>query len=429
MNINEFVNGISSGSFDEQLRRLYGNSDRTLLRQRARYLSAAENFSKLYPQCGDIKVFSAPGRTEVGGNHTDHQHGCVLAASVGLDVIAIVSFHDEGVIRIKSEGHPADEVDLGSLVPSDSEKGSSASLIRGVAAGFAEMGVKVGGFNAYTTSDVLTGSGLSSSAAFEVLVGTIIDRHYNNGQAGAVEIAKIGKFAENVYFGKASGLMDQMVSSVGGFVFIDFNDPESPVIETVDFDFQSAGFAVCITDTKGSHKDLTPDYSAVSHEMCHVAELLGGKVLREVDEELFYQKIPELRKSCSDRELLRASHFFAENRRAVEETNALRSGDTETFFALVNQSGLSSAQLLQNLYSSRTPEKQEIPLALMLTSRALSGCGAQRVHGGGFAGTIQAFLPTYMAESYAAEMDRVFGPGSCNVLYVRPVGGCELTMD
>ena len=405
MNISELVNAISNGALDERFRELYGSSERTLLRQRARYLSAAENFSRLYPERGEIHVFSAPGRTEIGGNHTDHQHGCVLAAAVNLDVIAIVAFHDEGVIRLKSEGYSADTIELGSLEADPGEAGTSASLIRGVCTGFVQAGVKIGGFDAYTTSDVLSGSGLSSSAAFEVLLGTIIDKQYNGGRAGAVEIAKIGQFAENKYFGKASGLMDQMVSSVGGFVYIDFKEPAEPEIRSVEFDFSTSGYSLCITDTKGSHADLTPDYSAVSAEMMSVAKALGSEVLRNADEEEFYAKLPELRKVCTDRALLRAAHFFDE------------------------ESDDSSYKLLQNLYSCRKPQAQEIPLAIMLSKRFLSGSGAVRVHGGGFAGTIQAFVPNYLAADYADKMNRVFGENSCYVLTVRSVGGCEITID
>ena len=428
MVINEFINGISSGAFDEQFRMLYGSSEKVMLKQKARYLSAAENFSRLYPECGDIGVFSAPGRTEIGGNHTDHQNGCVIAAAVDIDVIAIVSFHDEGVIRIKSEGFPKDEIDLNDLSVHDEEQGTSAAIIRGIASKFVKSGIKIGGFDAYTTSEVLSGSGLSSSAAFEVLIGTIIDKHYNNGRMGAVEIAKIGQYAENVYFKKASGLMDQMVSSVGGFVFIDFKNPSEPHITPIKYDFESSGYCICITDTKGSHAELSAEYSSVSEEMKHVAVEFDREVLRDVDEEMFYEKLPELRQQCSDREILRAAHFFAENKRAELEKEALECGDTEEFFSLVNESGDSSANLLQNLFSSQKPEFQEIPLAIMLSKRVLNGCGAVRVHGGGFAGTIQAFVPAYMAEAYSAEMSRIFDENSCMILNIRPVGGFELTI-
>ncbi len=425
MNIYEFISGLSDGRFDEQLKMLYGASEKSVLRNRARYLSAAENFSKLYPECVDIRVFSASGRTEVGGNHTDHQHGCVLAAAVSLDMIGVVRFHNDGVIRIKSEGYMADEIKLSSYEVNEAEKGTSAALIRGIASKFAEKGVEIGGFDAYLTSEVLSGSGLSSSAAFEVMIATIINEGYNDGKATPVEIAKIGQFAENAYFGKASGLMDQMVCAAGGFVSIDFADPDKPVIKSLDFDFGKAGYSVCITDTKGSHADLSDEYSAVSAEMRQVAEAMGCHFLREADEDEFYAKLPELRKTCTDRALLRAAHFFAENERAVSETKALMDGDTERFFELVNESGTSSAELLQNLYSCGRPQDQQIPLAIMLSKRFLNGAGAVRVHGGGFAGTIQAFVPNYLASDYAKEMERIFGCGSCYVLSVRPVGGFE----
>lgn len=425
MNVNEFIGSLSGGLSDGRLRELYGGAENEILRQKARYISAVESFSRMYPEHAEIRVFSAPGRSEVGGNHTDHQHGCVIAAAVNLDVIAIAAPNDDNIIRIKSEGYPADEISLDELEPVESEQGTSAALIRGIAAGFKEKGAELGGFDAYTTSDVLSGSGLSSSAAFEVLIGTMLDEMFFDGRAGAVEIAKIGQYAENVYFGKASGLMDQMVSSVGGFVFIDFGDPEEPVIESVRFDFDSAGYSLCITDTKGSHADLTPDYSAVPAEMKHVARLLGAEVLRDADETEFFARLAELRESCTDREILRAAHFFAENARAADEANALRIGDTEGFFALVRESGESSAELLQNLYSPSKPENQGIPLALMLSKRFLSGGGAARVHGGGFAGTVQAFVPKYLADDYARQMDSVFGEGSCRILTVRAVGGTE----
>lgn len=426
MNLSEFINGISNGKFDEQFRMLYGSADKSVLRARARYLSAAENFSRLYPESGEVRIFTAPGRTEIGGNHTDHQHGCVLAAAVSLDIIAMVCFNDDGVIRLKSDGYDAIEIKLSDLKLKKKEKETTAALVRGIAAGFRNKNVKTGGFDAYMTSDVLSGSGLSSSAAFEVLVGTIINAGFGDGSIEAVDIARIGQFAENTYFGKASGLMDQLVSAVGGFVSVDFAEPDKPDIRHVGFDFERSGYAVCITDTKGSHAGCSDEYSAVSAEMKHVADALDCEFLREADEDEFYERIPELRKVCSDREILRAAHFFDENRRAVAEAEALSDGDTEWFFELVNESGTSSAELLQNLYLCNNPEQQQIPLAIMLSKRFLKGNGAVRVHGGGFAGTVQAFVPSYLTSDYAAEMERVFGDGSCYVLSVRPVGGYEL---
>ena len=426
MNIYEFISGISSGAFDEQLRRLYGASDKAVLRARARYLSAAEGFSRMCPECEEIHVYSAPGRTEIGGNHTDHQHGCVLAAAVSLDIIAVVAFHEDGVIHIKSEGYMADEIDLSSLEVNDAEKGTSSALVRGIAAKFAELGVKPAGFDAYMTSELPAGSGLSSSAAFGILVGTIINEQCNGGRTTPRELAAIVNFAENAYFGKSCGLMDQLVCAEGGFSSIDLADPENPVISAVEMDFDRAGYSVCITDTGGSHAELSEEYDKVASEMKSVAEAMGCGYLREADEEEFYGRLPELRKLCTDRALLRAAHFFSENRRAVEEAEALADGDTERFFGLVDESGTSSAELLQNLYSCAEPKNQQIPLAIMLSKRFLGGSGAVRVHGGGFAGTIQAFVPGYLTADYVAEMERVFGAGCCYVLTVRPVGGYEL---
>lgn len=424
MKISEISRKISAGGYDAAFERLYG--EEAVEAQRARYLKAVEEFQKLYPNRGEAEIFSAPGRSEVGGNHTDHQHGCVLAAAVNLDVIAVVSFHEEGVIRLKSEGHAADTVKLDDLGVQSTESGGSQAIIRGVAARFAETGAKPGGFDAYTTSDVLSGSGLSSSAAFENLLGTIIDVHYNGGKAGAVEIAKIGQYAENVYFGKKSGLMDQMVSAVGGFVFIDFSDTEDPVIKKLDCDFGKAGYRLCITDTKGSHADLIDDYSAVPTEMNAVAAYFGKPYLRGVEESEFISALPELRKKLSDRAVLRAAHFFNDNKNARDEAAALESGDFARFLEIVKRSGDSSYKLLQNIYSCHKPEEQGLSIGLWASGRVLGERGAVRVHGGGFAGTIQAFVPADIAEEYRAEMDRIFGEGSCLSLRVRPVGGVAL---
>ena len=425
MKLKQFQADLTAGKYDEKLCKLYGSSDAVLAAQRARYLQAAENFSCLYPEREEIAVFSAPGRTEIGGNHTDHQHGCVLAASVDLDVIAIVAFHDEHVIRLQSAGYPQDYVDLCDLTVHPEEKGKSAALIRGVVSRFQEMGVAVGGFDAYTTSNVLSGSGLSSSAAFEVLIGTIIDQHYHAGAAGAVEIAKIGQYAENRYFGKKSGLMDQMVSSVGGFVFIDFEDTDNPKIEKLSCQFEDAGYMLCITDTKGSHADLTDDYVSIPAEMNLVAAQFGKNHLREVDEKTFLQALPKLRTACSDRAILRAAHFYGDNRRAAEEAKALSSNDFPRFLKLVKESGDSSAKWLQNLYSCSKPAEQGITLGLWASKQILGDAGVSRVHGGGFAGTIQAFVPVHMAKDYCKKMDQLFGAGSCQILQIRKIGGMQ----
>lgn len=293
----------------------------------------------------------------------------MLAAAINLDIIAVVSFHNDGVIRIHSEGYPEDCVDLSDLSVHSAEKGTSASLIRGIASRFSEIGVNIGGFDAYTVSDVLGGSGLSSSAAFEVLIGTVIDSHYNSGKAGAVEIAKIGQYSENEYFGKKSGLMDQMVSSVGGFVFIDFESAVDPVIKKIECGFETSGYQLCITDTKGSHADLTDDYVSVPEEMNLVAKHFGKSCLREVNFIEFYKAIPELRKKCSDRAILRSAHFFSENERAGLEAAALSKGSFDEFLSLVKESGDSSAKWLQNLYSCSKPQEQGIPLALLISEK------------------------------------------------------------
>ncbi len=422
----ELINRLKNSAFKDELSVLYGADPGVLYAQRQRYIRAIERFSELFPEREDVHLFSAPGRSEIGGNHTDHQRGCALGAAVNLDVVAVVAFHDEGVIRLQSEGHEKSEITLDDLSVHEDEKGRSAALIRGIAARFAEMGVKLGGFDAYTVSDVIAGSGLSSSAAFETLVGTMIDVQYNDGRAGEIEIAKIGQYAENVYFGKGSGLLDQMVCSVGGFVFLDFKDTEHPTVEKHSFDFEKAGYHLCVTDTKGSHSDLTDDYVAVPSEMKRVAACFGKDVLREVDETAFYQAIPSLRGRVSDRAILRAMHFFGENNRAVAEADALDRGDPERFFTLYRQSADSSANLLQNLYAPKKPLEQGIPLALAVSRMILGENANTRVHGGGFAGTIQAFVPIDKTETYREKMDDLFGKGSCYVLRVRPVGGVKI---
>ncbi|MBQ8514168.1 MAG: galactokinase [Ruminococcus sp.] len=428
MNIRDVLQKLENNAFFKAFEKLYGSSEDTLRCQKQRYLNAVQKFAELYPKQKEIHIYSAPGRTEIGGNHTDHQHGCVLAAAVNLDAIAVAAFHRDGVIRVKSEGYDAFTVKLDDLSVQSSETGTPA-VIRGIAAKFSSLGEEIGGFDLYCTSDVLSGSGISSSAAFETLIGTIIDSYYNDNKAGAVEIAKIGQFAENVYFGKKSGLMDQMVSSVGGLVSIDFYDTENPGMERFDFDFEQHGCGLCITDTKGSHADLTGDYDAIRSEMEEIASYFGKPYLREVSETAFYDAIPKLRETCSDRAILRGAHFFSENSRALQEAEALKAGDMEEFLRLVNASGDSSAQLLQNLYSNSQPMQQQIPLAIMMSKRILDGRGAVRVHGGGFAGTIQAFVPLELADTYAEEMNRIFGDGSCQKLHIRPVGGVELTKE
>lgn len=424
MKYDEFENKLKSGSFDEVLISLYGAE--ALEKQKNRYLAAAEAFTQLYPDREEFSVFSAPGRTEIGGNHTDHQHGCVLAAAVDIDVIAVVGFHNDGIIRVKSDGYPEDIVELSDMNVNEEEFGKSSALIRGVAARFIEKGIKIGGFDAYTTSNVIGGAGLSSSAAFEVLIGTIINEKYNDGKASNEEIAKTGQYAENVYFGKQCGLMDQMTCATGGLVFIDFADTENPVVKKQVYDFSKENIHICITDTKGSHADLTDDYVAVPAEMKQIAGYFEKPYLRAVSEEAFYRAIPELRKKYSDRAVMRAAHFFDENKRAIDEADALESGDIFGFLAIVEESGMSSAKLLQNLYSPKNPLNQEIPLAIMASEKILWGEGVVRVHGGGFAGTIQAFVPDNKLNKYKTEMDRLFGEESCHEIKIRPLGGVKI---
>ena len=418
---------LENGAFDDRFSALYGASGEMVARQRTRYADAVRRFEELFPQRDDIRLFSAPGRSEIGGNHTDHQRGCALGAAISMDKIAVVSFHDEGVIRFASVGHDTHQVELSDLAIHPEETDSSISLIRGIAARFIRRGVRIRGFDAFSVSDVLSGSGLSSSAAFEVLLGAIIDIGCNGGATDPVEIAKIGQYAENIYYGKKSGLLDQTVCSVGGFVFADFLNGDDPAVSRCRFDFDKAGYRLCITHTRGSHADLTDEYAAVPTEMKSVARQFGKDVLREVDEQEFYHSIPRLRAVCSDRAILRAAHFFGENKRAALEADALRRGDIDEFFRLYRASSLSSATLLQNLYATKTPHQQGIPMGLMMSRRILGEDAAVRVHGGGFAGTVQAFVPIELADEYIRGMDALFGAGSCCVLRARPVGGIEIT--
>ena len=390
--------------------------------QRERYEKAAAEFEKLFGE-KPTHFFSAPGRTEIGGNHTDHNLGRVFAAGVSLDVIAAVKATDDGIITVKSEGFPVDRIDSADTEVKEEEKNSSASLIRGMAGGFLKNGHKIGGFNAYTTSNVLKGSGLSSSAAFEVLIGTILNGLYNEQAISAVEVAQLSQYAENVYFGKPSGLMDQMASSVGSFITIDFKDEKEPVIKKVDYDFSKSGYALCIVDTKGNHADLTPEYAAIPQEMKSVAQFFGKSVLREVDKQELLDNISAVREKCSDRAVLRALHYFDDNERVLAQAEALERGDIEGFFKLINESGDSSFKYLQNIYASSAPAEQGLSLALYIAKSVLGDKGACRVHGGGFAGTIQAFVPNDMLDKFSAEIEKVFGEGSCYVLSIRPVGG------
>ena len=415
---------IAAGRWDATLAALYGGSEEVLARQRSRYGAALEQFELYYGPERQVQVYSAPGRTELGGNHTDHQHGRVLCGSVDLDMLACAAPNGTDLVRIRSEGYPALEVDLRDLKVREEEKNSSPALVRGVAARLVELGCRPAGFDAYVTSTVLSGSGLSSSAAYEILVATIVDCFFGGGTLDPVERAKVGQYAENVYFGKPCGLMDQMGSSVGGAVAIDFADPAAPVVKKVEYDFTRSGHALCIVDTGSCHADLTDDYADITREMGAVAARFGEKFLRDVDEGAFRAALPQLREECGDRAVLRAMHFFEEDRRAEQEAEALEQGDFDAFLALVDQSGLSSALNLQNTWSAAAPQQQAIPVALAVGRELLGGSGAIRVHGGGFAGTIQAFVPNGKLETFRRGMEELLGPGMCHILHIRPHGGC-----
>lgn len=424
-NVQELKAQLMSGAYDDRLRRVYVTED-AVQEQRARYAALAETFASLYNADRDVRLFSAPGRTEVGGNHTDHNHGRVLAAGINLDAAAAAAKNDENIVRVKSAGYDMDVVDLSDLSVHKNERGHSPALVRGMCQGFLNHGYKIGGFDAATVSQVLSGSGLSSSAAYEVLVGVMLNALYNDGAADAVTIAKIAQYAENEYFGKPCGLMDQTACAVGSFVTIDFADPKNPAIEEVKFDFAACSHALCIVDTKGSHSDLTDEYAYIREEMESVAQCFGKTVLREVPEADFYAALPSLRKKVGDRAILRAMHFYADNARVLKEVAALRAGDFESFKQYIRESGFSSFMYNQNVFSVKKPQEQPVALALAISQQVLEGRGAWRVHGGGFAGTIQAFVPLDLLEAYKSAMESVFGAGTCYVLSIRPVGGVEI---
>ena len=423
----KMIRSLRNGEHDNALKKMYAldGEQESLDRARKRAVHVVEEFQKQFAPAPDVDValFSGPGRTEIGGNHTDHQHGRVLCGSVDLDMLACAAPNGLDMIRICSEGYPVVNVALNQLFPREEERNTSAALVRGVAAKMVDLGYTLFGFDAYVTSDVLSGSGLSSSAAYEILVGNILN-HYCGGALDAVEIAKVGQYAENIYFGKPCGLMDQMGASVGGAISIDFNDPTAPVVRKVEYDFSKCGHALCIVDTGSCHADLTDDYAEITREMGAVASYFGKQVLRDIPEADFFAAIPSLRVCCGDRAVLRAIHYYEDDRRAVAEADALANGDFEQFLALVNESGISSATNLQNIWSVDSPKQQAVTLALALGKKLLNGTGAIRVHGGGFAGTIQAFVPNDKLAAFKTGMETVLGPRKCHVLHIRPQGGC-----
>lgn len=424
-NIMSVRESLEQGSLDQRIKEIYVDEQRVPY-NRERYVRAIDRFTELFPSEKEIEIYSAPGRSEVCGNHTDHQNGMVLATSINLDAIAIVAKAEEPVIRLVSGDFPMEEVDVADLSMKEEEQSTTTALIRGVAAGMKERGHKVGGFTAYVTSDVLMGAGMSSSAAFESLIGTILSGLYNDMKVSSIEIAQIGQYAENIYFGKPCGLMDQMACSVGGMIFIDFKEKEHPEVRQVHTDFEKAGLSLCIVDTKGSHADLTPDYAAVPAEMNQVAQALGREHLREVPRETFFKELPKLWKETSGRAVLRAIHFYEEEERVLRGVESLEESDYPGFLSVIKASGNSSAKYLQNIYSPKDVDSQNVTVALAVSESILGENGVCRVHGGGFAGTIQAFVKNEAVAAYKEQIEAIYGDDSCHVLKVRLQGGIRV---
>ncbi len=425
MNVKQTIEALQSGKYNEIFTTLYGKEN--IDKQIQRYTSTVEEFAKLFGEEREVSLFSVAGRSEISGNHTDHQHGRVLAASINLDIIAAASPREDMLINIKSEGFPIDEVDIHDPAVDESLFYTSKSIISGMVSGFLKYGHKVGGYDAYTTSNVFKGSGLSSSAAFEDMVGLILNGFYNDGAVENAEIAKIAQYSENVFFGKPSGLMDQTACAVGGFVAIDFRNPKAPIIEKLPFDLTAAGYSLCIVNTGGNHADLNDDYASVPAEMKKIAAYFGKSVLREVSLDEILANIPALRELAGDRALMRAIHFENENVRVAEQTAALKANDIDGFFAGVTASGNSSFKYLQNVYTTKNVGEQGLSLALCLAERELAGKKAAcRVHGGGFAGTIQAFVKTEDVPAFRKALDAAFGEGATTELKVRPYGAIRI---
>lgn len=416
---------ISSGSLNARISDITQDDSRLELEQ-SRYIEAVNRFIELYGD-REVSIFSAPGRSEISGNHTDHQHGHVLAASINRDAIAVASVRDDRIVRVVSGSSPIITIDLSKLDKDESEFGTTVALIRGVLRGIIDRGYVIGGFDCYITSEVLIGAGLSSSAAFETVIGTVVNGFYNDMKISAIEIAQIGQFAENVFFGKPCGLMDQMACSVGSLVHIDFADPENPIVEAVDFDLDKYGMSLVITDTKGSHSDLTADYAAVPAEMGSVAAFFGKQFLNDVPEEDVISRIGDVRKKCGDRAVLRALHFYNENRRVKAIVDAIKADDIEGFLGGIRSSGDSSFKYLQNVYTNNDINHQNVSVALLMSDVKLNGNkGVARVHGGGFAGTIQAFVKNEAVEDYKNSMEQIFGEGTSSVLKIRKYGGIKV---
>jgi len=423
-NTKQLIAEFDRQEYDNLLLDIY-TDPKVLSYQRERFIKAIKEFEKLYGEA-DVEIYSAPGRSEVGGNHTDHQHGEVLATAVNLDVIAITGINHEGTIKIASDKYDIPAIMVGDYRKREEEANTSITLARGVFDYLEKKEFQIGGFNAYMNSDVLGGSGLSSSASFEVVLGTIISGLFNHMQISPVIIAQAGQYAENYYFDKLSGLMDQMASSVGSLVHINFRDNENPEISKVEIDFEQFNHSLCIVDTKGSHADLSGEYSAIPIEMKKVANYFGKNYLIEIDEQEFYREIPQIRKITGDRGVLRAIHFFNDNRRVQQEVEALRNNQFSRFKELIKESGNSSYKYLQNVYSNADYQNQDIPLAITISEKELGNNGVCRIHGGGFAGTIQAFVQNDTVDNYKKTMDYYFGEGSCHILKVRKYGGIRV---
>ena len=422
MNTVELKKSFAGNQYDELLLDIYLDESK-LEYQKDRYVKAIAKFEELYGE-SDVEIYSAPGRSEISGNHTDHQHGEVLAASINLDAIAVVKKND--VVRVVSDNYDMITISLDDIDKKDEEEGTTTALIKGVLAGLKERGNEIGGFDAYITSDVLIGAGLSSSAAFETIIGTIVSGLYNDMKVSAVDIAIIGQYAENVYFGKPCGLMDQMACSVGNLVHIDFADKANPIIDPVSFDFAKYGYSLCITDTKGSHADLTHEYAAVPVEMRAAAAVLGKEVLHGTSIEDLLNNADEIREKAGDRAFLRAIHFVTENVRVQNAVAALRAEDFDGFLKMIKASGDSSYKYLQNVYTNQDVVHQNVSVALAVSDAILGSNGVCRVHGGGFAGTIQAFVKNEAVKEYKETLDKVFGEGACAVLKIRKYGGMKV---
>ena len=417
---------LSDGVHAARLASLYCCAPAETASEAARYAAVLDGLEKTFGSHSEAGLYSAPGRTEIGGNHTDHQHGRVLAGSVNIDMIAAAAPNDKNQLRVQSEGYDLCVIDLNDLEARKEEENTTAALLRGECAAFTQRGAKLAGLDVYISSNVPKGSGVSSSAAFEVLIGVILNDCFMTEKVSPIAIAQIGQWAENVYFGKPCGLMDQMASSVGNIITIDFASPAKPVVEPVAVDFSKAGLALCILDSGADHADLTDEYAAIPAECRAVAAVCGGEVLRDVPFETFLAKLPECRRQCGDRAVLRAFHVYADNDRVAKQVAALHDGDFGTFLSLVNESGCSSWEYLQNVIPAGYKEHQEVGVTIAAAKHLLGDKGAVRVHGGGFAGTVQAFVPVEMLDEFKAGMEAILGEGRCHVLSIRPEGGAVL---